>query len=189
MWWPAMHHSRWLLRFKTTASSTIFIYVAAILFLFARKLESVWGKNSSIMHPSTELPLDDSDFRQHVSRHLPYIQLDTVYKYDEQNLRSRITELIVQEERAQAGNRLQHAMEKHDQLDARREKRHFILGRAHKTQILATSIVNFLDSFLNIGEIFKGIDARAGGILYGTLYVLLKVLWISQRRLQTFEPL
>jgi hypothetical protein len=140
------------------------------------------------MHPSTELPLDDGDFRQHVSRYLPYIQLDTVYKYDEQNLRSRILELNVQEGRAQAKNGLQHAVKKHDQLDARREKRHFILGGAHKTQILATSIVNFLDSFSTIGEILKGIDARVGGILYGTLYVLLKVFWISKRRLQIFIP-
>ena len=79
-------------------------------------------------------------------------------------------------------------MKKHDQLDARREKRHFILGAAHKTQVLATSIVNFLDSFSTIGEILKGIDPRAGGILYGTLYVLLKVFWALKRRLQILIP-
>ena len=139
------------------------------------------------MHPSREILLDDSDFRQHVSQYLPHIQLDTVYKYDEQNLRSRILELNVQEGRDQAKNGLQHAARKRDQLDGRRKKRHFVLGGAHKTQILATSIVTFLDSFSTVIEIFKGIDARVGGMLYGSLYILLKVFFILRSRPMSFN--
>ena len=127
--------------------------------------------------------LDDDDFRRQISDQFPSIKQDTGYVFDKQKLRSCILDATI----SRSG--LQQAMENGKYLDARRKRRHFLFRGAHKAQILATSIINFLDSFSTIVDIVKGIDQRAGGIAYGTLYILFKVhyLFILKRDLQSLK--
>lgn len=127
------------------------------------------------MHPPSERLLDNAHFNKKISKYLPDDELDKFYEYDELYLRSCIFRLAAQDGCDLAATNIQHAVKQADQLDAQRKKRPFVLRGALKAQTLAASMIDFLDSFSPIGDIMKGIDPRAGGIAYGTLYILLKV--------------
>jgi hypothetical protein len=136
------------------------------------------------MNPLRELLLDENNFRRRLSHRLPQLEHNTVYEYDEQKLRLSILHLNGEDWGTQANGALQRAVEKRDQLDTRRKNRRLIFRGAHKGQTLATSIVNFLDSFSTIIDIVRSIDQRAGGLAYGTLYILLKVCFVSKSGIQ-----
>ena len=130
--------------------------------------------------PSEERTLDIDLFHQNISAFVTDIDLGTLYD-DENSLRSRI--IAAEEGRDQAETGIQHAVAKRDNLHFRRKQRSHIFRAPHKSQVLATSIINLLDSFSTISDILKGIDQRAGGIAYGTLYILLKVPYVFSCRL------
>jgi hypothetical protein len=135
------------------------------------------------MDPLRELLLDDDDFRRQLNGQFPETELDMIYNSDEQVLRSRILNSEVQDYGIRANTELQQAIKNHDKLDVQRKKRWLFFRGAHRAQVLATAIINFLDSFSTIIDIVKGIDQRAGGLAYATLYILLKVSFIQKRRL------
>ena len=133
------------------------------------------------MHPPSEALSDTERFNSEIGNCFPCIDLNTIYHYDESDIRLQISHHTTKEKGNLAGANIQHAVKQSSQLNARRKKRNFILRGGHNTETLAASMIEFLDSFSTIGEILKAIDPRAGGIAYGTLYILFKVC-ILQRK-------
>ena len=127
------------------------------------------------MHPLSQTSSDDDQFNRVISKYLPNEKLDEFDDYDESDLRSYIHDIAALNGRDLAATKIEHAVKQGQRLEAQRKRRHCLLRRSHKAQTLAASMIDFLDSFSTIGEILKGIDPHAGGITYGTLYILLKV--------------
>ena len=127
------------------------------------------------MHSPSEALSDTDQFHDEISKHLSDIDLDTIYQHDESYIRSQISRPAAKDGPNFAKADVQHAIKQSSWLTARRKKRPFMLRGIHRAQTLAASIIDFLDSFSTIGDILKGIDPRAGGITYGTLYILFKV--------------
>ncbi|KAL6721021.1 hypothetical protein ACLMJK_000121 [Lecanora helva] len=112
--------------------------------------------------------LEDDDFRREVCAQSPLVRHDAHVVGDKDTLRSNILQAVT------AQKQLLQTIEDRRDLETRRKKRSLFLRGAHKTQILAASIIEFLENFSTIADIAKGIDQRAGGVAYGTLYILFK---------------
>ena len=127
------------------------------------------------MYPLSQKSSDEDQFCRVISKYFPNEKLDKFYDYDESDLRSYIHDIAALDGRDLAATKIEHAVKQGQRLEAQRKRRHCLLRGSHKAQTLAASMIDFLDSFSTFGDILKGIDPRAGGITYGTLYILFKV--------------
>ena len=118
---------------------------------------------------------DNGKLPRQICKHLHHRKDHTVFECNKQEL--LVYSLTIEDGRAQAHDGLQRALDKRDDLEVQRKKRPSVF---HGAQVLASSIVGILESFSTIEGIIKSINPHVGGLLYGSIYILLKVSTVSK---------